>query len=305
MPGIINTHVHNCYKKFHLKNFLQSGVTTVRDLGSYVDFNERKKQIMENSCARLITAGPMVTAKNGYRGVYTLEINSLEDGEKKIEKLINDGADLIKIVIEDNLLDATWPMLSMQEINAIVNTAHRNDRLVSAHVIWTKNLKMAIDAGVDDAAHMIIEPLPKSYIQEMIKKNIYFVPTLEIYDCAVKRKFISDYTVQLDNLRRFVTAGGKVALGNDYGGIPCAVDLGMPITEMKLMNKAGMTPMQIIMASTKNAAIVCGLGKNLGTVEPDKIADVIVIDGKPLDDIGVMKNVSMVIHNGELVVNNL
>jgi len=306
MPGVINTHVHDCYRKFHLQNFLQGGVTTIRDLGSRPELILQDKQLKDNSCARLIAAGPMVTAKNGYpQELINLEVNSPEDAEKKIEKLIDDGADLIKIVIEDIIWGKSWPMLSMQEIKSIVNTAHKNDRLVSAHVTWTKNLKLAIDADVDDVAHMIVEYLPEPYIQEMIKKNIYLVPTLGVYDCLVKRKYMPDYTVPIDNLRRFVRAGGKVALGNDYSGIPCAVDLGMPITEMKLMNEAGMTPMQIIIASTKNAAIVCGLGKNLGTLEGGKIADVIVIDGKPLDDIEVMKNVRVVIHNGELIINNL
>ena len=74
----------------------------------------------------------------------------------------------------------------------------------------------------------------------------------------------------------------------------------MPITEMELMQEAGMTPMQIIVAGTKHAAHVCNLEHELGTIEPGKIADVIVVEGNPLHDIHALTNVQIIIHNGLL-----
>jgi imidazolonepropionase-like amidohydrolase len=74
----------------------------------------------------------------------------------------------------------------------------------------------------------------------------------------------------------------------------------MPLKEMKLMQAAGMTPMQIIVAGTRNAAQVCGLDKH-GTLEPGKVADIVVVSGNPLEDLDALKHTFMVIHNGEKI----
>jgi imidazolonepropionase-like amidohydrolase len=91
-----------------------------------------------------------------------------------------------------------------------------------------------------------------------------------------------------------------VALGTDYAGYACEFELGMPLKEIKLMHAAGMTPMQIIVAATRNAAKVCSLPDH-GTLEAGKTADVLVVDGNPLEDLDALKRVLMVIHNGELI----
>jgi imidazolonepropionase-like amidohydrolase len=75
----------------------------------------------------------------------------------------------------------------------------------------------------------------------------------------------------------------------------------MPITEIELMQKAGMTPMHIIVAGTKNGAHVCNLDHELGTLEAGKIADVLVVDGDPLEDIHALTDVRLVIHNGVVI----
>jgi imidazolonepropionase-like amidohydrolase len=104
----------------------------------------------------------------------------------------------------------------------------------------------------------------------------------------------------IENLRRFVAAGGQVATGTDYAGHACEFELGMPLKEMKLMQAAGMTPMQIILAGTRNAAQVCGLNRH-GTLEPGNVADVLVVDGDPLIDLDALKRTYLVIHNGERI----
>jgi imidazolonepropionase-like amidohydrolase len=75
----------------------------------------------------------------------------------------------------------------------------------------------------------------------------------------------------------------------------------MPITEMELMGEAGMTPMQIILAGTQNAAHVCNLDGELGTLEAGKIADVLIVDGNPLEDIHALTDARLVIHNGVVI----
>ena len=105
----------------------------------------------------------------------------------------------------------------------------------------------------------------------------------------------------IDNLRRFIQAGGKVALGTDYEGYNSQFDLGMPIREIRWMKKAGMTPLQIIVAATKNASFVCNLANEIGTLEKGKIADVLIVRGDPLEDIEALLDPRMVIHNGQII----
>ena len=105
----------------------------------------------------------------------------------------------------------------------------------------------------------------------------------------------------VENLRRFVHAGGKVALGTDFSGAAKPFQLGMPMRELELMGQAGMTPMQIIVAATKNAAHVCNHDRTLGTLERGKLADLLVVNGDPLHDIHVLANVRLVVRNGTVI----
>jgi imidazolonepropionase-like amidohydrolase len=177
---------------------------------------------------------------------------------------------------------------------------------VTAHISRARHLKIAIEAGVDDVAHMIVDPLPDDLVTRMIDQDMYWEPTLELWD-GVHRQYGADWNaVAIDNLGHFAAAGGKVVLGTDFGtGYIFDFELGMPMTEIALMQKAGMTPMQIIMAATKHAAQVCNLGAQLGTLEPGKIADIIVVAGDPLDDMAAMRIVRIVAHNGILIRNDI
>ena len=111
------------------------------------------------------------------------------------------------------------------------------------------------------------------------------------------------------NLRRFLQLGGTVALGDDYAGLPASRNahfiLGMPMPEILWMAEAGMTPMQVVVAATRNAAQVCNLSQELGTLEPGKVADLVIVDGNPLDDLGDLGSVRMVVHHGTMIRGSL
>jgi imidazolonepropionase-like amidohydrolase len=105
----------------------------------------------------------------------------------------------------------------------------------------------------------------------------------------------------MNNLGRLVERGVKIALGTDYD-IQYGLELGMPSEEIRLMFQSGMTPMQIIVAATKHGAHVCNMEDEIGTLETGKIADILVVNGDPLDDLNVLKhNVMMVFHSGTLI----
>ena len=241
----------------------------------------------------------MMTTVGGY-GNYA--VVSPEDAEHKTNLLIEAGADLIKIAIEDDLQGRTWPILSQEEIDAIVTTAHENDRPVSAHITRIRHIEMALRGAVDDLAHMAVEPMPDSLILALIEQDIYWVPTLELWD-GVRQLHGSNWdAIAKENLGRFVRAGGKVALGTDYDGYIFQFQLGMPMLEVALMEEAGMTSMEIIIAATRHAAHVCHLEDELGTIEPGKIADIIIVGDNPLADLQSLQDIRMVIRNGEIIL---
>ena len=303
IPGFINAHVHYGYDATNLKEWAKSGVTTVRDLSNlhlsiHESFALRDELLNDNENARLVAAGPMISAIGGYGNYY---VSSPEDARQKTLNIINSGADIIKIAIEDNLQGRRWNMLSTDEIKIIVQTAHENNIPVSAHISQAKQLEIAIASGVNDVAHMIIDELSDDHITQMIDRNIYWVPTLELWNGVSEIHTLNLDIVAIRNLRKFVNSGGKVALGTDYNGYINEFDLGMPVKEIKLMQDAGMTNMDIIMAGTRYASIVCNLESEIGTVEEGKIADLLILNDNPLDDIDALTNVFMVIHNGAII----
>jgi imidazolonepropionase-like amidohydrolase len=135
----------------------------------------------------------------------------------------------------------------------------------------------------------------------MIERDMYWVPTLELWKGVSELHYLNWDNIAKNNLKRFVQAGGKVALGTDYDGYITPFELGMPMREIQLMKEAGMTAKQIIIAGTKHTAFVCNLEKELGTIEPGKIADIIILADNPLVDLESLLNVQMVIHDGKII----
>jgi imidazolonepropionase-like amidohydrolase len=307
LPGFINTHVHSAYDEHTLTAWAQGGVTTVRDLASGKPreslFSFRDEALSHPEYARLVAVGPMVTVPGGYPiamwSLPSLTVTSPEDARDKVAHLLDDGADVIKIALESGaIFGQSMPMLSPEEAAAIVQVAHERGTVVSAHVSISRDLELALDAGVDDIAHMVTDEAPDELIQRMVELDVYWVPTLELW----KGVGHGLDTRVIDNLRRFAEARGKVALGTDYAGAPDVdFDLGMPIHEVGWMQEAGMTPLEIIVAATRNAAHVCNLERELGTLEVGKLADVLVVDGDPLEDLDTLTDIRMVLHSGVVI----
>jgi len=305
LPGFFNTHIHNGYNEANLKVWAAAGVTTVRDLGYLGSLSLqnvlalKNKLNKDNKNARLIGVGPLITTVGGYG---SLGVSSVQDAINRVNYLIDNGADLIKIAIEDDLQGRTWPMLSMEEIKAITANARKNNKPVSAHISRHKHVEMAVEGGVNDLAHMAINYVPDSILNLVTENNIYWVPTLELWDGVSKMYSLTWDEIAIDNLKRFVLMGGKVALGTDFDGYVTQFEIGMPIKEMKLMQQAGMTNKQIIMAATINSAHVCGLEYQLGSIEAGKVADILIVRENPLINIDALLNVEMVIKNGEIII---
>jgi imidazolonepropionase-like amidohydrolase len=306
LPGLINTHVHSGYDESNLRAWAQGGVTTVRDLGANPArplFSIRDSLRQNPACARLVATGPMVTVPGGYPMVpwsssIGLPVHSTDDARQQVTRLLDDGADLIKIAVESGAsFGRNIPTLSAEEIDAIVRTAHDRGTTVSAHVLAAEDLERALDGGVDDVAHMVTDRLSDGPVERAVRDGVFWVPTLELWHGVGHGMG----EAAIENLRRFVRAGGEVALGTDYNGYDCPFDLGMPLREIRWMRDAGMTPMEVLVAGTSHAGRVCNLQDRLGTLERGKIADVLVVDGDPLRDLESLRNIRMVIHNGRII----
>jgi imidazolonepropionase-like amidohydrolase len=305
LPGFFNAHVHGVYNEEKLAAWAQEGVTTVRDLGAYQwppskALFDRIEQ--DNRYARLISGGIFITPPGGYPiavfGGNGKTISTTEEAPRAVNELLDQGADVIKISLESGqIFGQQIPMLTTEQVKAIAATAHQRGTRVSAHATVTKDLKRSIDEGVDDVAHMVVDPINDDLIRAMIARDMYWVPTLELW----KNVGQGQDTNVIENLQRYAAAGGKVALGTDFEGYYTPFQLGMPTKEIAWMNEAGMTPMQIIVAATKNAAHVSNVEKDLGTLEVGKIADVLIVQGNPLQDLLALSNVQYVIHNGEVI----
>jgi imidazolonepropionase-like amidohydrolase len=304
LPGFINTHVYDAFDAGRLETWAQAGVTTVRDEGlisASATITEalalREQLSVLPQYARLVATGFMITVSGGYG---TLEVGSAEEARQMVNLELDKGVDQIKLAIESGYAGVTnLPLFLPDELTAIVDAAHARGTRVSAHVTESKYLAMLLEAGVDDLAHVPAGYILKDQMQELVDKQIYVVPTLTVFEAYGGLRGASS------TLGKLVEAGVQIAMGNDYTFIPQNnfdhFELGMPMHEISRMSEAGMTPMQIIVAATRNSAHVCGLEDVLGTLEPGKQADILVITGDPLQDLTALTQVKLVIHNGAII----
>jgi imidazolonepropionase-like amidohydrolase len=315
LPGFINAHAHtSSLSDEALKVWTRAGITTVRDLSGPRDASiARRNRLAASGDAtfpRLLVAGPMVSVPGGHpipiygQSDRVLTVQGPDDARSEISALLDAGVDVIKIAVSGRT-DVDWPELSDDEIRAITATARARNVPIAAHVDRTVALRRAVENGITDAAHMPRDRMPDDLIALMVEREVALAPTIAVYealaeergDAATWRR--TTLPVMQDNLRRFAAAGGTLALGDDFGNP--RVELGMPMAEIRHWLDAGLTPMQLIVAATHGGAVVCGLEDQLGTIEPGKLADLLVMDGDPLVDIRALERVTFVIRGGEVI----
>jgi imidazolonepropionase-like amidohydrolase len=335
LPGLIDAHVHivadsgpvftavaqetdgmtGIKAAFHARQTLLGGVTTIRDLGgkNYVEI-ELKKAI-ESGCVpgpRMIVCGKCIAITGGHANLIAREADGPQEMCRAVREQLKMGAECIKFISTGGILtpgmDANATHYTKEELEAGIIEAHRMGKKTAAHAIGTEGIRNAVLAGVDSVEHGII--LKDDVIQEMKRRETYLVPTLipvvrnvehgrtgGIPDYAVKKAtaLIEDHLVSCE---RAITAGLKIAMGSD-AGTPFNMH-GSNSGELYQLVKAGLTPLQAIKAATINGAELLGLQDKIGTIEPGKFADVIAVNGDPINDIRDFKNISMVMKDGQL-----
>ena len=228
-----------------------------------------------------------------YPGMPSGVADGVDGVARKVREVIRAGADVIKIASSGGFLSANddpmQPNYSEDEVRAIVQTAADLDRWVMSHAHGPEGIKRAVRGGVRSIEHGTY--LDDEAIALMLERGTWLVPTLTGGDTteeiannpavseAVRAKMRSLGRPELDTFRRAAEAGLKVAMGTDCPVAPHGTNL----RELELMADNGFTPAQALHAATASAAELMGWQDRLGTLEPGKIADVVVVEGDPFE----------------------
>ena len=273
LPGFIDAHVHIAFAD--PSEVLRRGVTCVRDLAWPPDviYPLAERSLRWGADGPLIlTVGPMLTVEGGYpitagwaRPGTGLAVGSPAHAREVVARLAGEGVAAIKVALNP----PAGAVLTDEQLRAIVDEAHAHDRVVTAHVYGLDQLHRALDAGVDEMAHMLTSPeeIPASTVRRMVELGTVVVPTLSIFSGRPAR-------IATGNLARLLDAGGRVVYGTDLGN--AGPRPGIDPTELKRMSEAGMTVAEIVRAATVDAASWLGLDHK-GSLSPGHDADVIAV----------------------------
>src|SRR5712675_834974 len=298
---------------------LEAGVTTVRDLGA--------DQYMDIAMRDLINRGEMIGPRMfvcGY-GLYITATPFRKEGAppaggiadgvpevlRSVRQQVAAGADVIKLYASTGTDDDVtgFQTYSYEEIKAAVDAAHKFGKKIAIHSYGPDGARDAVRAGTDSLEHAT--DMDDATIQEMVKRGTFYVPTIDHnryyidnwqkigYANGFQEKTKAFIERNLETARKAHKAGVKFAMGSDA----IYTMFGQNTRELGWFVKAGMTPEQALRTATTNAAELLGKEKELGTVAPGYLADLVAIEGDPLADINVvLNNVKWVMKDGAVVV---
>ena len=311
MPGIIDSHVHvtpnqdvpddiriNLRVGFNsislLRQSLGAGVTTVVSIGGGPPSVELTNAINEgyvDRCANQITAG-VVNASGGHvRGRHA-------DGPWEIRKAVRElasaGCTMIKTAATAGFQweheRVHWPDYTEEELTALVDEARMRDMPVAAHAHGHEGLKYAVNARVHMIHHGAL--IDDEGLEAINKADLYFVPTLfttsigrvaKVEQPWTKERMEAAYPIHREGVSKAHKMGTKIALGTDGGA-------GDAMIELSEFVDCGLSPMDAIVAGTRNTADALSILDRVGTIESGKDADLLIIGKNPLDDINVLQN---------------
>jgi imidazolonepropionase-like amidohydrolase len=307
---------------------LMAGFTTVRNLGD----GDGVTLALRDAAARhalpsprIVDAGRSISTTSGHmdgrNGLndelreHTDHANVCDDTascREAVRLQISRGVDVIKIATTGGVNSRIGAGLGAQmfedEARALIETAHLYGKRVAVHAHGADGIALALRLGADSIEHGTI--FDDETIRLFRDSGAYYVPTLSTvngyrerlaadpnaYSAEVLPKILWRIEVTGDSLERAVPGGVRIAFGTDAG-----VSMhGRNADEFELMVQHGMTPMSAIQAATVNAADLLGLGEELGTLEPGRRADIIAVDGDPLSDVTVLKEVDFVMRDGRV-----
>jgi imidazolonepropionase-like amidohydrolase len=341
LPGFIDAHIHICMDGSpdpvtaclsesptitalkaaeSARRTLMAGVTTVRDMGGKdgIDFGLRQA-ISSGLIAgpRMLISGRLICMTGGHGWQVGLEANGPDEVRQAAREQIKAGVDIVKLMATGGVLTPAVEPGSEQfteaELRAGVEEAHKAGKKTATHAMGTRGIQNALRAGIDSIEHGVY--LDEETVSMMMERNIPLIPTISaMYNIETKgiKAGIPAFAVEktlivkpfhLESIRLARQAGVSIAAGTD-AGTPFNRH-GENLGEIKLlMDYGGFSAMDAIEAGTGIAARVLGLEKELGTVAESKVADLVMVEGNPLDDIDVLLNpesICLVMQGGKIV----
>lgn len=311
----------------YCKKTLMAGFTTIRDLGGtgvnvslqtainrgFVD--GPRIYTAEKSIA---TTGGHADPTNGVRkdlkgdpGPAQGVINGVEDARKAVRQRYKNGADLIKITATGGVLsvakDGDGPQFTMEELEAIIETARDYGMTTAAHAHGPEGMKRAVMAGITSIEHGTM--MTEEIMDLMIEKGTYYVPTISAGKFVAEKAKIEGYYPAVivpkaleigpkiqSTFEKAYKKGVKIAFGTDTG-VSYHGDNGK---EFIFMVEAGMPAMESIQSATITSARLLNQEEKLGSISKGKMADIVAVKGNPLEDISLMTNVSFVMKDGKI-----
>jgi imidazolonepropionase-like amidohydrolase len=313
-----------------LKTYAAYGITTVFSLGddqaAGIAARDAQRTPTLNR-ARLFVAGPVLAPK------------SVDEARKLVDEDAAMKVDIVKIRVDDNL--GTTPKMAPDIYKAVIDQAHKKGLRVAVHLFYLDDAKAVLDAGADFIAHSVRDTaVDDQFIAMLKRRNVCYCPTLMrevstfVYEStppwfadplflkhadmaaveALKQparqqamansKSAQRYKAGLEvanrNLKKLSDAGVPIAMGTDTGP-PARFQGYFELMELEMMAKAGLTPRQVLASATRDAARCMKLDSELGTLEPNKWADFVVLDADPLADISNVRKINAVYVAGNAV----
>lgn len=321
-PGLINAHTHIILDKstvepsVQFKKLAKSGLAAVHDLGFLIE-KELDECIADAEAMsgpefpELNFSGKYIASDGGYGSrlpgqdfILGLLVETPGEAERAVDYLLDAGCHGIKIGMDKGRYEKPEdsPELSLELIKAICGRARARGTWIAAHVNQLYYLRILLDGGITEMAHQVRDELiPEELMQEMLDKNIYITPTLVTTHRRKEDLGEQAYETAVENTMKYFQAGGLVAVGTDYMVHHEKHDL--PIDEMRLLKKAGMSVRDVIIAATLNGARICGYEDRLGSIEIGKSARLIAVKGRIDDEFNNFLDVKFVLNKGVVLKN--
>ncbi|MEU2223081.1 amidohydrolase family protein [Streptomyces sp. NPDC018347] len=332
VPGLIDAHVHLVFDgspdpvaglqtstdevlledmRHRAEQLLRSGVTTARDLGDRGGLVLRlAAEISEGRTPgpRIVSAGTPATTVGGHCHFLGGEITGEAEARDLVRRNLLAGAGVIKAMVTGGGLTKDGPkshesQFTKEELGALVDEAHRAGVPVAAHAHGADGIAAAVEAGVDTIEHCTwmtgggLDFRP-DVVQQIIDRGIAVCPAVSPHWQMLPRIFGEQRAAEMfDMVRRMADAGVRLVAGTDAGVQRAGFDGLVPA--LSFYAHLGLTPAAIIDMATSEAATALGLDTATGRITPGRRADLLLVDGDPLSDLGALKNVRAVFVGGE------